>query len=549
MKKNSFVVGTLVTYIALLLTKILGAVYVIPFYKIIGETGGILYGYAYNVYNLFLTISTSGIPVAVSIIIAEYNALRMFKERDYTYKIANRLIATISFTVFLIMFIFAGSIAKFFIGDIDSSITIESIKLAIRSVSLCLLIVPFLSVVRGYLQGNRFISPSSISQLVEQVVRIVVALVGSYVIINVLHLDISIGVAVALLGAFFGALVAFGFLKWKIWKNKEQFEKPEVDEPLKVSAKEVIKKIVKHAVPIIIIAVTQNIYEIVDLKCILKGLTLIGYDAEKTQLLGSVIITWSPKICMIINSLAIGLCSSIIPFVVNSYVNKDNNGLNNKFNQAINTIIFITIPLAAFMIAFGKEIYYIFYGESQYGGNVLGLLSIVSIFFSVQMVMNMMLQGMKKYRIVYLNSIVGIVVNALLDIPMILLLNKLNFYPYLGSLMATIIGQTVSITIIVMSLNKEFSFDYKPIATTIFKTLLATLVMTLLLFLLKMYVPFAEGYFMILCQLALFGAICFGLYLLVAYKQKTVFEVFGENFFEKILSKFRKKDQSKKIKD
>ena len=83
------------SHIAIILTKVLGAVYVIPFYKIIGEQGGVLYGYAYNVYNLFLNVSTSGIPTAVSLIVAEYNALNMFSERELTNKVANRLIGTI----------------------------------------------------------------------------------------------------------------------------------------------------------------------------------------------------------------------------------------------------------------------------------------------------------------------------------------------------------------------------------------------------------------------------------------------------------------------
>ena len=72
MKKDSFLKGTLIASIAIIITKILGVLYVIPFYKIIGETGGVLYSYAYNIYNLFLNISTAGIPIAISILISEY---------------------------------------------------------------------------------------------------------------------------------------------------------------------------------------------------------------------------------------------------------------------------------------------------------------------------------------------------------------------------------------------------------------------------------------------------------------------------------------------
>ena len=72
-KRNSFVEGTLIAYFAIILSKLIGAFYSIPFYAIIGERGGVVYSCAYNIYNLFLTISTSGIPTAISIIISEYN--------------------------------------------------------------------------------------------------------------------------------------------------------------------------------------------------------------------------------------------------------------------------------------------------------------------------------------------------------------------------------------------------------------------------------------------------------------------------------------------
>ena len=76
LKKNSFIQGTLIASLSLIFIKILGALYVIPFYHIIGEEGGTLYSYAYSIYGLFLNISTAGIPVAMSMIISEYLTLR-----------------------------------------------------------------------------------------------------------------------------------------------------------------------------------------------------------------------------------------------------------------------------------------------------------------------------------------------------------------------------------------------------------------------------------------------------------------------------------------
>lgn len=544
MKKNSFVEGTIVAYLSILITKIVGAIYVIPFYNIIGENGGVLYSYAYNIYNLFLNISTSGIPTAVAIIISEYNALKMFNEREFTYKVANKAISLISFLAFIVMFIFAKYLALFFIGDMDGANSIESVVLVIRVISLCLLVVPFLSVTRGYLQGNKYTAPSSFSQLLEQVARIIIVLIGSYIAINVLHFSIQIGVSVALFGTVFGASIALLYLKKKIRNNKKEFLKG-VDKPLKssVSTKEIIKKIIKHALPVIIISITQNLYEIVDLKFIIKGLYIIGFKASESEILGSIVVTWTPKICMLINALAIGLCTSIIPFIVEGFTKKDIKLVNSRFIQAINTILFVGIPLAIFIVAFSNPIYYIFYGKSTYGSIILKMMAIVSISFSITMVVNMILQSMKKYKIVYINTFVGLFINALMDIPLILLLNKINFHPYFGTLISTLIGQIVSLTIVFISLKKEHNFKYSPIIKNITKSITPILSTIIVIILLKLIIEYNDGYIMTILKLGICGLISMGTYILIAYKNKSLQNILGEDIINKVLSKLKIKEK------
>ena len=117
------------------------------------------------------------------------------------------------------MFAFAKYIGLFFVGDLKDGTDVNSIVLVVRTISFCLLIIPFLSVLRGYLQGNKYLNDPSYSQLIEQIARIIVVLVGSYVAINVLQLNISTGVSVALLGTVLGGLAAYLFLKWKSCRN------------------------------------------------------------------------------------------------------------------------------------------------------------------------------------------------------------------------------------------------------------------------------------------------------------------------------------------
>ncbi len=542
MRKNSFVEGTVVAYISILITKIIGAVYVIPFYEIIGTDGGVLYSYAYNVYNLFLNISISGIPTAVAIIIAEYNALKKFNDREKTFNLANKIIGIIAVVCFLLMFIFAKYIGLFFVGDLKDGTDVNSIVLVVRTISFCLLIIPFLSVLRGYLQGNKYLNAPSQSQLIEQIVRIIVVLVGSYVAINLLHYSVPIGVSVALSGTVLGGIAAYIFLRIKLSKSRLQLKEGVTSlKDATEKDKKIINKIINYSIPIIIVAVTQNIYEITDQKLIIKGLYMIGYSASKSEYLASIVVTWTPKICMIINALATGLCTSVIPFIVTSYTEKNYEELNRKFNQAINIILAVSIPMSLFIMVYSSEVYRIFYGTSNEGKYVLMVMTITSILFSLQLVINMILQGMKKFKMVYINTITGIVINILLDIPMILLLNKFGFPPYLGSLFATMIGLFISELIVAISLRKEFKFKYRSIVNTLLKTLLGIIPMGIVIILIKMFLfTTLVNRIVLIGELILIGLAGIGVFLLVSYKSGLLDEVLGKDFFKKLLSKFKR---------
>ena len=217
MKKNSFIEGTLIATIFIVLVKILGMLYVVPFYNIVGSKGAALYSYAYNIYLIFLSISTAGIPNAISKIISEYDTLGMKEAKTRTYNLSKKIISTLSIISFLVLFIFAGGFAKLILGDMTGGNTISDVTTVIRFVSLSVLVVPFLSITRGYLQGHKIMTPSSVSQLLEQIVRIAIMLIGSYSIYKLLDQSLTLAVGISLLGAFFGAVVADIYLINKIY--------------------------------------------------------------------------------------------------------------------------------------------------------------------------------------------------------------------------------------------------------------------------------------------------------------------------------------------
>ena len=260
MKKNSFVEGTIIATVFIVLVKILGMLYVVPFYGIVGSKGAALYSYAYNIYLIFLSISSAGVPNAISKIISEYDTLGLKEAKTRTYNLSKKIVTILSIISFLALFIFAKSFAHLIIGDMTGGNTINDVATVIRFVSLSILVVPFLSVTKGYLQGHKFMTPSSVSQLLEQIVRIAVMLIGSYTIYKLLNKSLTLAVGISLLGAFFGALVADLYLIIKIRKNKKELDLDKEYKQDKVTNKEIIKKIATYAIPIIIINLITNVY-------------------------------------------------------------------------------------------------------------------------------------------------------------------------------------------------------------------------------------------------------------------------------------------------
>ena len=541
LSKNSFISGSLIASICIVITKVLGALYVIPFYKIIGPKGGALYSYAYNIYVLFLNISYAGLPVAISKIISEYNSLEYYYSKELAFKIGKRIVTIISFICFLILFIFSKSFAYLIIGNNTLGNTIDDISLVIKCVSFCLLIIPFLSVTKGYLQGHKFISVTSISEVIEQLFRIFIILFGSFLVINILKKEISIGVSVSISGAFFGGLISYLYLKYKMNNNKDKFIKDKVNINDNVSKKEIIKKIITYSLPLIITSVVTNIYSMTDLSLIIRGLSSLGYKGSEVEEISSIISTWGNKICVLIQSVSLGISVSLIPNIVSDYVKGDKSLFESKVLKSISMVIFLSLPMSVFISLNSKYLYTLFYGYSEYGIIVLKYLVFVSFLSSMHLVLNMILQGLNEYRIIYLNTIIGFLINGILDIPLMKIFNLYNIYPYYGAITSSIIGYSLSITIIIVFLKKKYDFKFKNINNILIKMILPLIIVFTYNLIINKLIILNHNRLIQIPILILNFLISSWIYLFIAYKFNLLNIVFGDNLINKIKSKISAK--------
>ena len=537
MKKNSFVEGALIATVAVVITKILGMLYVIPFYQIIGTQGGALYSYAYNIYTIFLGISSAGIPIAISKIISEYSTLGYDEAKVRAFKIGTRLIGYISIVAFIVMFLGADLMAASILGDITGGNTVQDVAFVIRCISFAVIIIPYLSVTKGYIQGHRIMAPSSIGSIIEQVVRIFVILAGSFLAYKVFSSTLTLAVGIAVSGAFFGGLAAYIYLRHKMNQSREELGLVEHKKKDAITDREIIKKILAFSLPFIIINIATSIYNFTDMVLILRGLDMLGFSAADAEFIQSAITTWSTKICMIINAFAMGLGASLTPNIVESHVKGDWKGVETKLNKAFQMILSISIPCALGLCILATPVWRIFYGESTFGPLVLQIMVISTVFANLYSIMFNTMQSLNKYKIVYTSVIAGFASNALLDIPLILLFDKMGIPAFWGATVSTIIGYLISMAIAYRDLRKNHGIKVGSTYKMVGKILIPVTVMTIVLLVFNHFITFGTDTIGSLLTIVVNAIIGATIYFVLAFKLHIFDEIFGRPYINKMIKK------------
>lgn len=544
MRKNSFIQGAFIATFGIVISKILGMVYVIPFYSIIGDQGGALYGYAYSIYSIFLGISQAGIPLAISKIISEYNVLGYYDAKRRAFKLGKKTLMLLGTVCFVIMFLFAGVLADIIIGNVTGGNTKDDVTFVIRVISTAVLVVPLLSIYRGYLQGHKYIAPTSVSQVLEQIVRVFIIIFGSYAALKIFNLSLTTTVGIAVFSATAGALCSYFYLVFKVRKNKKVLEKEtlKVDEP-KITDKEIIQKILIYAFPFIMIDVFKSLINSVDVFMLVKVLVNgIGYTTTQAETIMSVVSTWGLKINMIIVSISTGLMVSLIPNLTSSFVKNDMVDVRKKINQTLQWLLFFTLPMTFGLSVLAKPVWTVFYGVSEYGPSVYQYYVFVALATTLFTVSITTLQLLKEYKRVFFGLLTGLLTNALLNIPLLYGFHKMGLPAYYGSITSTILGYLACSFMSLHYIGKKYQVNYEDTLKKVFNIILVTLIMVITLLLLKYIIPFNSTSRMINI-LIIIGYVIVGacVYFGIMFKTKLIYNIFGEEEIKKIVNKIRKR--------
>jgi len=521
--------GTFILTLGTIISKALGLFYVIPFNMIVGKQGTVLYQYSYVAYTIVISIATAGIPLAVSKFISKYNAMGEYKVGRRLFKSGLLIMLSTGVLSFIALYLIAPILANVIISDDDLTSTVSQVTTVIRAVSFALIVVPFMSLIRGFFQGHNAMTPSAVSTVMEQIVRIIFLLGGSAFVLFVIKGKLTTAVSVSVFAAFIGALGSLVVLLWYWQKNKSNFDSLLLDDKgtlTDISLSSMYKEIIFSAAPFVFVGIANPLFQLIDTLTFNQAMSGIGLSSISETAL-NIFNYQTHKIIIIPVSLATGFSMALIPMITRAFIKEDRSDLSANLNQTFQVLLFITLPACIGLSVLAEPVYRLFYGTEDLimGAEVLSVYAPVAILFSLYPVTASILQGINEQRFTVLSLLVGILVKLSLNIPLI---EKWETY---GAILATALGYIVSITInfIVIKVYAEYSFKVviRRSVLIIGFSAIMYIVTTILYKLLSSFLS-PESVLSSILMVIVVAVIGVAIYAYLAFRTKLVYRLFGD---------------------
>ncbi|WP_082233546.1 putative polysaccharide biosynthesis protein [Halobacillus massiliensis] len=467
--------GTMILTGATFLSKFLGMIYVVPFEQMVGPKGMALYFYAYTPYNILLSLSTLGVPMAVSKFVSKYNSLEDYQTGRDMFKSGVQLMALTGIVTFLMLFFGAEAIASFSLSGEDSSTSVEDTAMVIRMVSFALLIIPSMSIIRGFFQGNESMAPTGVSQVIEQIVRIAFLLISVYIVIYVMDGGIPMAIGYSTFAAFIGGVASLIVLIL-YWKKR----KPYLDRQLEqqeytydITKKDMFKELISYAGPFVLVGIATPLYQLIDQFTFNKAMAAAGLASISGEALSAIHVL-SHKLVIIPVTLGIGLSLALLPAITKSFTGKHMKQLNHQINQALQIIALLIIPAVAGLSILAFEAFGSFYGvddDLSYYGDLLRWYAPVGLLFALYTVTSAILQGINRQNFALISLGSGLLVKVLTNSWFIVLFGAK------GSIISTGIAVLIAVSLNLWKIHQGIHFSYRHV----FKRTLLIAILTMIM--------------------------------------------------------------------
>ncbi|CAB1245504.1 oligosaccharide flippase family protein [Clostridium sp. MT-14] len=457
MKEQSTTKGFAILSAAGMLVKILSIIYIPLFMRIVGDEGYGLYGASYQIYTFVYVLTNSGIPVAISKLISELNAVGNYRDAVKGFKIARFMLMAMGIVMAALLMIFASPLSRV--------MKYSKIYLSLLSLAPAILFTSVASAYRGYFQGSGNMTPTAVSQVIEQIVNTIFGIAFAAYLIKY---GVEVGCVGAPIGTSLGALASACFLMFCYENSRRSgmYKKMTVQKSERIDTGKLVKRIIKYGVPITICVGMTYAGNLVDMWNTKSRLMAGGFsDVNSTILYGY--LTKYQQLLNVPITIISSLSAAILPAISAAVAIKNGKKVKDNINYSFRLCFLIAIPCAFGFSVLSDPIFQML--KFRGGSYIMAWGSVVLVLMSLMQIQTTILQSIGKLFTATLYSIIGICVKIitnyfLISIPEINILGAV-----IGSTMGFIIPIALNHRIIKKSLNVRVSMlnhAVKPLAAS-----------------------------------------------------------------------------------
>ena len=477
-KKELLLQGSILA-VAGIIVKLIGFLYRIPMANMLGEVGNGLYGVAFGIYNIILTLSCSSLPLGLSKLISQYEIKKEYRSAYRLFR-NSLILAMIVGGIFWVLIYYGADFLEMCYAK-------PGLAKPLRIVAPTTFVMAILGVVRGFFQGKNTMIPSAVSQIIEQIMNAIISIVAVMQFMRVYQSSADVfayGAAGGIMGTLCGALSAFAFLLVLYLLYRPGYiSRVNRSKNRHVASDMRLNKLL--LMTLIPISLSQAAYQLSGTLDDLIFGNILNFKGLAVDFVTAIQGVYSTQYNLLINipiAFASSLAVSIVPSIVASKERHDRRGIFEKVNFINKFVMVLTIPsVIGFMVLARPIISLIFAALTEHRDLSVHMLQIGSVsivFYSLASISTAILQSLNKMREPIVNAFIGLVVHLIFVCPL-LIFTEMNAYILV---VGNIIFPLVICVLNERSLNRELHI-HKDVKRTYIIPIIASLIMGIIVFL------------------------------------------------------------------
>ena len=410
-QSKSIVGGMTVLGMAGIICKLVGVLFSIPLLWMIGADGLGIFQSVFPTYNLLLTVSSAGLPVAISRMVSHYLAKDDPRNAHRVFGVALCLLAALGLICTILM-LSGCNLLALWVKEPES-------VLGFQVIAPCVALVCVLSAFRGFMQGQQNMVPTAISQLIEQVGKVFISLPLAYMGAQI---GLAQGAAGALLGITIVEAVALVYMIILYLRRRGAFSaQPQLSTEAPAATSDLAKRLMLISVPITISACIVPLAQFVDSSMLVARMMDAGIAREAARPLYGLFSGLVIRLINVPTALALAVSMSLVPAISAAKALEDRSAIASQSDLGLRFAFLIGLPCSIGMSLLSKPLLAFFYQETlsaehlQIASELLSMSSLTVVLFTVVQATSSILQGLHKQRIPMYTLIAGVGCKILLN--------------------------------------------------------------------------------------------------------------------------------------